>query len=79
LAKLFLELELYPLALTVLQGVIAADDEEVEAWYLEGWAEYLIAEKMHEAGEADWEEHARDARDALESCLAVILLFYRLF
>jgi len=37
LVKLFIELALLHPALDVLQGILATDDEEVEAWYLEGW------------------------------------------
>ncbi|KAI0316411.1 TPR-like protein [Amylostereum chailletii] len=72
LTKLFLELELYGPALLVLQGVMAVDDEEVEAWYLEGWCYFLMAEQAHETGgkldDTPWEELARGARDSLERC-----------
>ncbi|KAI0033067.1 TPR-like protein [Vararia minispora EC-137] len=71
LAKLFLELALYEPAIAVLQDVIAADDEDVEAWYLEGLAHFLTAQQAHQAGVQDWQERARDARDALESCLVL--------
>jgi hypothetical protein len=36
LVKLFLELELYTPALLVLQGIMSADDQKVEVWYLDG-------------------------------------------
>ncbi|PCH42393.1 TPR-like protein [Wolfiporia cocos MD-104 SS10] len=72
LVKLFLELALYTPALLVLQGVMASDDQEVEAWYLEGWCFFLMAEQAQEAGGAldglAWGELARDARDCLETC-----------
>ncbi|KAJ8461797.1 hypothetical protein ONZ51_g11309 [Trametes cubensis] len=72
LVKLFLELELYTPALLVLQGIMATDDQEVEAWYLEGWCFYLMAEQAQESGgkldELTWEDLARDARDCLETC-----------
>ncbi|KAI0649106.1 hypothetical protein C8Q79DRAFT_1109415 [Trametes meyenii] len=72
LVKLFLELELYTPALLVLQGIMATDDQEVEAWYLEGWCFFLMAEKAQESGgkldELTWEDLARDARDCLETC-----------
>ncbi|EIW57553.1 uncharacterized protein TRAVEDRAFT_169445 [Trametes versicolor FP-101664 SS1] len=72
LVKLFLELALYTAALLVLQGIMAADDQEVEAWYLEGWCFFLMAEQAQENGgkldELGWEELARDARDCLETC-----------
>jgi hypothetical protein len=55
--------------------VIAADDEEVEAWYLQGWCSVLMAEQMKESGEKveelDWRELAQDARDCLETCRTV--------
>lgn len=72
LTKLFLELSLFTLALMVLQGIMASDDEEVEAWYLEGWCFFLMAEQAREHGgkldELTWEELARDSRDCLEAC-----------
>ncbi|KAI0359859.1 TPR-like protein [Trametes cingulata] len=72
LVKLFLELALYTPALLVLQGIMATDDQEVEAWYLEGWCFFLMAEQAQENGgkldELTWEELARDARDCLETC-----------
>ncbi|KAI0775219.1 TPR-like protein [Trametes elegans] len=75
LVRLFLELELYPPALLVLQGIMATDDQEVEAWYLEGWCFFLMAEQAHEKGgkldELTWEDLARDARDCLETCQMV--------
>jgi hypothetical protein len=59
----------------VLQGIMASDDEEVEAWYLEGWCFFLMAEQAREQGgkvdELTWEELARDSRDCLETCKMV--------
>lgn len=73
--KLFLELSLYTPALLVLQGIMASDDQEVEAWYLEGWCFFLMAEQAQENGgkldELAWEVLARDARDCLETCQMV--------
>ena len=75
IVKLFLELALYTPALLVLQGIMASDDQEVEAWYLEGWCFFLMAEQAKENGgkldELTWEELARDARDCLETCQTV--------
>ncbi|KIY71487.1 TPR-like protein [Cylindrobasidium torrendii FP15055 ss-10] len=72
LVRLFLELELYSPALLVLQGILSTDDQEVEAWYLEGWCCFLMAEKAKETGEKiddlAWEELASDARSHLEKC-----------
>jgi hypothetical protein len=75
LTKLFLELSLFTPALMVLQGIMASDDEEVEAWYLEGWCFFLMAEQAREQGgkidELTWEELAKDSRDCLETCKTV--------
>lgn len=75
LVKMFLELELYEPALMVLTGIIESDDQEVEAWYLEGWCFFLMAEKAQEnggkLGELTWDQLARDARDCLDTCKMV--------
>ena len=59
----------------VLEGIMTSDDEEVEAWYLEGWCFFLMAEQAREHGgkleELTWEELARDSRDCLEACKTV--------
>jgi tetratricopeptide (TPR) repeat protein len=72
LVKLFLELALYTPALVVLHGIMSSDDQEVEAWYLEGWCFYLMAEQAQENGGTldglTWQELAKDARDCLETC-----------
>ncbi|KAF8830681.1 hypothetical protein HHX47_DHR2001174 [Lentinula edodes] len=72
LVRLFLELSIYSPALLVLHGVMTADDEEVEAWYLEGWCYFLIAEQAKENGgtldDLSWEELVQHARDRLETC-----------
>jgi hypothetical protein len=75
IVKLFLELSLFTPALQVLHDVMAADDQEVEAWYLEGWCFYLMSEQAKET-ERDfegltWKELAKDALDCLETCKAV--------
>jgi hypothetical protein len=68
----------------VLQHIMASDDQEVEAWYLEGWCLYLMAEQAKEEDkkieDLSWEELARDARECLENCRVVRLsvkTFYR--
>ena len=80
LVKMFLELELFEPALLVLTGIMAFDDQEVEAWYLEGWCFFLMAEKAQENGgslnELTWEQLAKDARDCLETCRMVWMLLY---
>ena len=58
---------------------MSSDDQEVEAWYLEGWCFYLMAEQSKESGQKiedlTWEELARDARDCLETCKNVRFWF----
>lgn len=75
LVKLFIELALYSPALLVLHGVMASDDQEVEAWYLEGWCFLLMSEKAQENGgvyeELTYQELVQDARDCLETCQVV--------
>ncbi|EAU85476.1 hypothetical protein CC1G_06377 [Coprinopsis cinerea okayama7 len=72
LVKLFIELALYAPALLVLHGIMSSDDQDVEAWYLEGWCFYLMSEKAEEEGGSydglTWQELAKDARDCLETC-----------
>ncbi|CAE6366950.1 unnamed protein product [Rhizoctonia solani] len=46
LAKLMLELGLNADALEILAGVVAEDDQDVEAWYLEGWCLWGMAERV---------------------------------
>ncbi|KAG8796029.1 hypothetical protein FRC16_009846 [Serendipita sp. 398] len=64
---------MYKEALTVLTGVIETDDQEVEAWYLEGWCLMLMAEdakvQNKEVEGLSWRELAKDARDCLETCV----------
>ncbi|KAG8793726.1 hypothetical protein FRC12_001809 [Ceratobasidium sp. 428] len=50
LAKLMMELGANGTALEVIAGVVAEDDQDVEAWYLEGWCLWGMAERV-KAGE----------------------------
>lgn len=55
---------------------MASDDQLVEAWYLEGWCFYMMAEQAKTTPEEklqdlSWEELARDARDCLETCVTL--------
>ncbi|KAJ6494846.1 hypothetical protein C8R47DRAFT_1194737 [Mycena vitilis] len=72
LVKLFLELALFTPALLVLHGIMSSDDQEVEAWYLEGWCFFMMSEQAQENGgkldELTWQELATDARDCLATC-----------
>ncbi|KAF4596587.1 hypothetical protein EYR40_007720 [Pleurotus pulmonarius] len=75
MVKLFLELALYTSALLVLKGIMDNDDQDVEAWYLEGWCFYLMSEQAKENGgsldEMTWEELAKDSRDCLDTCVVL--------
>jgi len=66
---------MYKEAMTVLNGVIEADDQEVEAWYLEGWCFLLASEDAKTRGVdvegLSWKELAQDSRDCLETCVSV--------
>lgn len=73
--KLFLELDLYEPALLVISDVMAVDDQEVEAWYLEGWCFFMMTEQAVDNGgtfnELTWEQLGKDGRDCLETCQSV--------
>ena len=45
LARLLMEAEMEHDAMTVLNRLVQEDDQSVEAWYLGGWCQHLIAEK----------------------------------
>jgi hypothetical protein len=68
-------MSLFTPALLVLHGVMATDDQEVEAWYLEGWCFFLMAEHSRACGESidglKWEELAQNAYDCLQTCQTV--------
>jgi len=46
LSRLLMEAEMEKDAMSVLQRLVTDDDQSVEAWYLGGWCQHLIAEKM---------------------------------
>lgn len=75
LTKRFLELHNYNAALSVLQSIMESDDQEVEAWYLQGWCFFLMAENAKETNtkveELSWEELAQDSLDCLQQCKTV--------
>ena len=79
LVKLFIELSLYTPALLVLHGIMSSDDQEVEAWYLEGWCFHLMSEQAQESGGfidgLTWQELAKDSRDCLETCQVVSYIY----
>jgi hypothetical protein len=60
--------------------ILASDDENVDAWYLQGWCFFLMAQQVKETGtnieELDWIELAQDSRDCLETCQNVSCHLY---
>lgn len=64
----------------VLERLVEEDDQSVEAWYLGGWCQFLMAQKASKnRGEEDGEaggqterevrELLRDSREWLDNCL----------
>ncbi|KAK0265268.1 hypothetical protein LTR91_020142 [Friedmanniomyces endolithicus] len=51
LARLLMEAEMEVQAMQVLQRLVAENDQSVEAWYLGGWCQHLMAEKLQAAPE----------------------------
>ncbi|KAK4540586.1 hypothetical protein LTR36_009116 [Oleoguttula mirabilis] len=50
LARLLMEAEMESEAMAVLHRLVTDDDQSVEAWYLGGWCQHLIAEKLKAVG-----------------------------
>ncbi|KAG9076238.1 hypothetical protein FRC06_009624 [Ceratobasidium sp. 370] len=59
LAKLMLELGGNGDALEVIAGVVAEDDQDVEAWYLEGWCLWGMAERVQAGEKLDGEDEGK--------------------
>ncbi|KAK0257908.1 hypothetical protein B0A54_06967 [Friedmanniomyces endolithicus] len=51
LARLLMEAEMEVQAMQVSQRLVAENDQSVEAWYLGGWCQHLMAEKLQAAPE----------------------------
>lgn len=56
LARLLMEVEMEARAMGVLERLVSEEDQSVEAWYLGGWCQVLLAEK----GEGQWKKGARE-------------------
>jgi tetratricopeptide (TPR) repeat protein len=48
LSRLLMEAELESNAMDVLERLVSEDDESVEAWYLGGWCQHLLAKKAEQ-------------------------------
>ncbi|KAF2862828.1 hypothetical protein K470DRAFT_212172 [Piedraia hortae CBS 480.64] len=60
LCRLLMEAEMERDAMHVITRLVDEDDESVEAWYLGGWCQYLIAEKLQSNGKTE-EQSRRQA------------------
>ncbi|KAK1808783.1 hypothetical protein LTR12_016863 [Friedmanniomyces endolithicus] len=63
LARLLMEAEMEQQAMQVLQRLVAENDQSVEAWYLGGWCQHLMAEKLQATSE-EYEDGDADMRVA---------------
>ena len=68
LVRLLMEVQMEVEAMEVLERLVAEDDQSVEAWYLGGWCQVLLAEKLvdDESGKLDKQG---GAREWLRNCL----------
>ncbi|KAK5123197.1 hypothetical protein LTR85_003396 [Meristemomyces frigidus] len=69
LARLLMEAEMERDAMAVLHRLVTDDDQSVEAWYLGGWCQHLIAEKMKAAGQQNATNGDTADADSLESAV----------
>ncbi|KAK1996866.1 TPR domain-containing protein [Colletotrichum falcatum] len=60
LVRLLLEVEMEKEAIEVLERLVGDDDQSVEAWYLGGWALFIIGEKVKGKGESQLDEDDED-------------------
>lgn len=68
LSRLLMEVEAEAEAFDVVQGLIREDDESVESWYLGGWCQVLIAQKV--AGDEEARKKSQEqAKTWLDNCL----------
>lgn len=68
LSRLLMEVEAEMEAFEVLQGLIREDDQSVESWYLGGWSQVLIAQKVS-GDEAARKKSQEQAKIWLDNCL----------
>ncbi|PKS10654.1 hypothetical protein jhhlp_002409 [Lomentospora prolificans] len=71
LVRLLMEVEVEPVAMEVIERLIAEDDESVETWYLGGWCQYIQGEKKkgsdaEEAQKELWNSSRRWLRQCLK-------------
>jgi len=72
LARLLMEAEMEDEAMEVLERLVSEDDSSVEAWYLGGWCQHLMAEKQAQEQTSESNEAQnvlRRSRRWLSQCL----------
>lgn len=67
LSRLLMEAEMEYDAMGVLSRLIQEDDQSVEAWYLGGWCQHLIADR-HQGEPENWREDP-EKRETIETAL----------
>ncbi|GAB7365529.1 hypothetical protein MBLNU230_g6602t1 [Neophaeotheca triangularis] len=67
LSRLLMEAEMEYDAMSVLARLIQEDDQSVEAWYLGGWCQHLIADR-HQGETENWREDP-ERRETIETAL----------
>lgn len=68
LSRLLMEIEAEAEAFDVLQGLIREDDQSVESWYLGGWCQVLVVQKV--SGDEDARKKSQEqAKTWLDNCL----------
>jgi len=80
LSRLLMEAEMEKEALEVLERLITEDDQSVEAWYLGGWCQHLLAEKRKSqiSGNID-DDPASEMNDTLRRSRRWLLQCLRLY
>lgn len=68
LARLLMEAELEAEAMFVLDRLIMEDDQSVEAWYLGGWCQHLMAERSKTSAD-DSDMHPDPTEDTVKSLM----------
>ncbi|KAK3725107.1 hypothetical protein LTR37_000618 [Vermiconidia calcicola] len=76
LARLLMEAEMESEALEVLNRLVQEDDQSIEAWYLGGWCQHLIAERekssqaqVEDVGRGDLEAMMKGSRHWLKTSI----------
>ena len=80
LSRLLMEVEMEGEALEVLERLITEDDRSVEAWYLGGWCQHLLAEKKKSQMNGDTDDDsASEMNDTLRTSRKWLLQCLKLY